>query len=241
MKIAKQLVLATLFAISSSFAIAQTNTLDAQTNLNQIGTLTPNTAGALGFDNRYEGVKGTPFLFEEWTPCEIYLENGTEFKDELKLNYNAETNEIHLLSPNNTVRILYSTQIKKFVATPKSGSSFFVRFKPTELGLKEGPEIFCEVLYDGETKLVKKTNVIYKKANYEGAYAQGKTYDEYQKTDKLYIKTKNGYEKIGLSKGAVMKLFPEKKAELKGYFKKLGKGIDTEKELVKALIFADGK
>ncbi|MDW7694503.1 hypothetical protein R9C00_07110 [Flammeovirgaceae bacterium SG7u.111] len=239
MKTTKQLVLVTLLIISSSFAIAQTNTLDAQTNLNQIGTLTPNTVGALGFDNRYEGVKGSPFLFEEWIPCEIYLENGTEYKEGLKLNYNAENDEIHLLSPNKTVRILYSTQIKKFVATGNSGAALFVRFKPTELGLKEGRELFCEVLYDGETKLVKKTNVIYKKANYEGAYAQGKTYDEYQKTDKLYIKTKNGYEKIGLSKGAVMKLFPEKKSELKGYFKKLGKGIDTEKELVEALIFIE--
>ncbi|MEM8565709.1 MAG: hypothetical protein AAGF85_04570, partial [Bacteroidota bacterium] len=61
----------------------------ARNNLEAIG-------GASGvvrtFDNRYEGVKGTPYLFEHWKSGVLYLRNGSTIEFS-KGNYNKFEDE----------------------------------------------------------------------------------------------------------------------------------------------------
>ena len=67
-----------LLALITSYCAAQTVTppegYEARENLRELGSVS-GTGSVQTFDNRYEGTKGTPYVFEAWAPGEIFLKS----------------------------------------------------------------------------------------------------------------------------------------------------------------------
>ena len=61
--------------------------IEGQENLNLLGSGS-NGSMVRTFDDRYEGVRGSPFFIEEWAEGEIRGSNGKIYTD-LQLKYNA--------------------------------------------------------------------------------------------------------------------------------------------------------
>ncbi len=87
------IVLLTLF---SSFCVAQTipdpTGYEAKENLRELGSVS-GTGNVQTFDNRYEGTKGTPYVFEAWSQGEIFLKSKKKVLVK-ELNYNCYDNEL---------------------------------------------------------------------------------------------------------------------------------------------------
>ena len=47
---------------------------EARQNLMELGSM-DGTGSVKTFDNRYEGTKGTPYVFETWLPGEVFLKS----------------------------------------------------------------------------------------------------------------------------------------------------------------------
>ena len=123
---------------------------EAKENLRELGSM-DGTGNVRTFDNRYEGVKGTPYVFEEFHPGEVYLKtkNKVAVQD---LNYNCFENELVYLDPaTKVIRVMNRFQVDLF--TIRDGDRVLT-FVPVKLGDDE-QTIFAEVLYN-------KGSIVYK-------------------------------------------------------------------------------
>ena len=83
------------------------------------------------FPKQYQDVNGTPYLFEEWTPSTIVLENGSALKD-VRTNFNLVTNELLYLDEQGKTMVakpsvirsveVKSAKARKFITTHAKNS-----------------------------------------------------------------------------------------------------------------------
>ena len=154
------------------------------------------------FDNRYEGVRGSPFLFEDWTLFRI-AEGGNQYTLHSRLEAHRSM-------------IIYKVKDLAFEKSLKAVDSTFLILKDLEI-----PIVFISTNKTG--LLFKKGETVYrleilkqlKKADYEGAYSQKRNYDEFVTKVQLSSKFKSNtfekaknraYERLRTSKGELIKL-----------------------------------
>jgi hypothetical protein len=212
-----------------------------QQNLEAIGN--PGNQGVVqSFDNRYEGVRGNPYLLEDWIKGEIIMRDSSVHEG-IPLRYDVYTDEL-LAKRNNKIEIVIDkNQIRGF-QLGKPGIPNFARFiKAVYLkDFKEvAPDRFVQVLYDGPTALyaIKKKNLI--KANYQGAYSPGRNYDEFtDAVSKFYIRTPTGkFAEIKPKEKAVMKILSDEKKKVEEFIKKNNLILEEATDLVKVVMFYD--
>lgn len=159
------------------------------------------------FPHTYEG---SPYLFDTWSIGTVYLENGEQV-DNLRLKYNRLSGQL----------IFYHEKYKKLFVVDTlilhsftlnnglSDSLFFTKYEGEELGFRLSKGDFLNLLYDGKMKfMVKRTATI----------SLAKEIDEYNKIEPknlYFLKNGNKTDEIKLNKRSLMKLFPNKRQEIK--------------------------
>lgn len=174
-----------LLAITLSAAFAQTkNAPERQQIINEVGR-DFNQGAVQTFDERYEGVKGTPFLVDQWSPGKVTMRNGKVFAN-VELKYDLYRDEIVVKHPYDHAVIPDKRTITQFSldAEQANDSSYFVLVDDLPNSRNFPPNHFAQVLYgslsqpDASTLLaVHKKKLI--KANFEGAYSANRRYDEF--------------------------------------------------------------
>jgi len=66
---------------------------EAKENLRELGS-TDGTGTVQTFDNRYEGVKGTPYVFEQFRQGEVFLYKAKKSKKQMLAAFPGQENQI---------------------------------------------------------------------------------------------------------------------------------------------------
>jgi hypothetical protein len=209
--------------------------ITAQQNINAIANLAPYSVGGIGFDTRYEGVVGSPRLFDTLLTSyllvndkDFYIKLGTD----LDLVVNAvlytdpETKKLFALPADNVSELVIVKDDKEMIFKTTKGLKF-------EKNLKENK--FCQVLADGPVRFIKMPGRLFVEADYKGVYSADRRFDEYKDVTKYYITgSDNIFHQIQLSRKSLIRLFPDKKDLINQTLQK--KGSDNNEELVISLV-----
>ena len=186
--------------------------LSAEENLKAIANLGPYSVGGIGFDNRYEGVKGSPRMLDTLLPSFLRLK-GQDYYIELKSDIDLENNALIYMNPSSKKLLTVPIDFISELLIIKDGNELLFRTtygKSFEKEIK--PQRFYQVLNDGRYQFIKVPFRIFVQADYKGAYSTDRRYDEYQSKDKYYLLGSDSiFHLIQLNKKSISKLYPDKK------------------------------
>lgn len=186
--------------------------LSSEDNLQAIATLGPYSTGGLGFDNRYEGVKGTPRLLDTLMPASLRIARQAYF---IRMDADLDLVQNYLIYMHPVSRKMLTVPLEAINELIISIDGKEVLFRNTlglvfEKDLKE--QKFYQVLKEGSYRLIKIPYKQFIAADYKNAYSADRRYDEYVPMNKYYLKGPDStYHQIQLSKKSVLKIYPGKK------------------------------
>lgn len=218
MKIKYTYILIIFIALISTTAYTQDVTgSDAEENLSKIGGTDVSIGVVRKFDNRYEGVKGSPFYYDKWHTGIIELGNDKNIEG-IQLKYNVYEDELLLNKPGEGSFYLQKSDIKSFklIAGENGKEISFLKFKHPK---KDDKNAFYRVIFNGEIILLEYIKVVFEKADYEGGYSNDKRYDEFKKYPSIYYFNATDDQPLKLkstSKG-ISSIFPSHNGEMKNY------------------------
>jgi len=218
MKIHFIFLCAILFSVIQPVYTQNIESNAAQENLYKIGGIDYDIGVVRKFDNRYEGVKGSPFYLEQWSDGTIEFESG-RVAESVKLKYNIYEDELLIQDPNSGAIYIDKNNVKSFtLMSSNSRSNVFKRWPHPK---KKDSDIYYRILFHGELILLENTKVIFEKANYEGGYSNDKKYDEFKKYTSFYYidQTLNPEkpQKLKTSANGISKIFPRHQKQVKQY------------------------
>jgi hypothetical protein len=181
-------------------------------NLRAIGTLKPYSSGGYGFDNRYEGVRGTPMYSDSLLPSLLLIKGQSSYV-RLVADIDLINNDIvYRQSSTGKLFVIPIEFVEEFIIT-KNGTDIVFRTTSGKVFDKEMKETrFIQVLNESPVQLVKMPIKSFVQANYKGAYSADRRYDEYLATEKYFLSgPDNVFHQIQLSKRSVIKIYPDKK------------------------------
>ena len=213
----KKLIVFTLLILTSVGVFSQASTsaqryLTSEENLRAIANLSPNSPGGYGFDNRYEGVKGTPRLLDTLLTSFVQVQ-GQDYRIEILSDIDVVNNALVYQHPRTKLLYTISADVITELVYDKEGKSLVFR---TTTGKKFDREMkeskFYQVLKDNDYQFIKMPIKTFVEANYKGAYSADRRYDEYVPDSRYYIMgTDDTFHQVKLTRKSLSKLFPEKK------------------------------
>lgn len=189
----------------------------------------------MAFDNRYQGVRGSPRMADTLLPSFLKLVGQNYY---LKLNADIDiyNNAIICAESGNTPMFSVASSNVSEVIINKNGREHIFR---TTSGHKFEKEIkenrFYQLLHEGEYEFIKVLNKVFISADYEGAYSADRRYDEFVNDAKYYIKGSDGiFQQVQLNNKSIAKAIPEKKDIIKQAFSKASS--DDKESLVISIL-----
>lgn len=193
-----------------------------------------NSRQVAGFDNRYEGVQGSPFLFADWREGVLTLNDSAVVRDKMTYKFEVVNNTIWLKMTTGEERILYNRELLSLELQGSDGKKHLIK----KINLPNTPDKnhFSIIVFENEqVLLVKDIKKVFRKANLEdkGIVTVGKAYDSFEEEIRYYFKKgKNPFEEISLKKSKLMSFAPKSREKLIEQFCKdkniSGKITDTE-------------
>lgn len=195
------------------------------------------------FDDRYEGVKGSPYLLNDFLPGVLVLHSGQSYEN-LQLRYQLMKQEVEYKTLTNpTPLVLDAEDIRLIIIKDKASRQDFI-FEKKEVSMAKGRKPMYPhfiTLYDKGSTLLVQPEKTFKKADYQGAYSSNKKYDEYKTYFAYFLRPKNQekFIRVKLSNGSMLSALSDRKKELKAYIKAEYMDIDIEGEAVSLLEYYD--
>jgi hypothetical protein len=214
----KKLLSVVIFLLIIIDALPQGNTLyqtgiTAEQNLKAIGNLKSIAiVGGFGFDSRYEGVKGSPRLFDTLLPSFLNIK-GQDYYLELRTNLDLISNSLIFIYPKTGELLSLSSGVIKEVKINRDGKEMIFRTASGNKFVKDFKEHrFFQVLKEGQYQFIKMPIKKLIEADYKAVYGADRRYDEFTTYYKYYImNTDSTFHQIQLNKKSMVKLFPDKK------------------------------
>lgn len=177
--------------------------------LGQIAQFGSTTKAARSYDSRYQGIKGTPYWNDGVRSAMVKFKDKEEWV-EIKANLNLED---HLLM----VVLKEDEDIFKVKASSVEEIKFadepypFVSIRNKEMAWNESSYAFASKLHSAKYHLVKVTNKVFKKADFENAYSTDQRYDEFQVKEAYWFSTTGkSFKKIKLGKKGLQNALPKR-------------------------------
>ncbi len=186
--------------------------ITAEEGLKVIGALNPYTYGGLGFDNRYEGIKGSPRLSDTLLPS-LLLIKGQEEYIQLQADLDLVRNTLIYLHPRTGKLFVVTLDRIEEIIISKDGNNMVFRTTYGKAFEKEMEEQkFFQVIKDGPFQFIRMPVKIFVEADFKRAYSADRRYDEYQTANRYYLAGPDHvFHQIQLNRKSVLKVFPEKK------------------------------
>lgn len=185
---------------------------DINRKLKVLSTTSPDVPGGYIFNNSYEGLKGAPFLLEEFVPVQVKLKD-TEGYFQLSANLDLKNSLLLYVEDNtNLVLAIPPIKIEEVIINNQNDTMIFrtSENKDFEPALKEVR--FIQVLKVLPSEFIRVPYKIYIPADYLGGYTAKRRYDEYRTEYDYYLMNSGKtFEKMKLTKKSLIKAFPEKK------------------------------
>ena len=156
----------------------------------------------LVYNNSYEGVEGSPFLFDFWALGEITLTSSIHF-DSLRIKYNIVDDNIFVQNDLGKIIIPVKSLVQSFIIIDSLGNDYkFIKMplisEKENAITKHG---FFELLFDGKVKLLAQRKKYLKEADYQGAYSANRPYDEFRSQPPIYYWVNTSGVAVKLKKG----------------------------------------
>jgi hypothetical protein len=209
--------------------------LTSEQNLKAIANLAPYSPGGIGFDNRYEGIKGSSRLFDKLLPSflrikgqDYYLQLNTDidiFRNRLIFNH-PTTGKLLSIPADIVIELIVTIDGKEQIFRTTGNKKF-------EKDVKD--EKFYQVLKEGPYQFIKMPLKVFIEADYKNLYSVDRRYDEYDTKYRYYILCSDStFHQLQLNKKSLMKLFPDKKNIIDSVVK--GKSYSNDEEMVQAVL-----
>jgi hypothetical protein len=199
-------------------------------NLESIANIEPYSNGGIGFDNRYEGVKGTREVLDSLYPSYLLLKDQEQWIS-LKANMDVVDNRLLFLHPK-TGDLLWipADMVKELVVTGDGKELHFRTTAELKFEKKEENERFCQVLLDGPWCLIKVPFKQFIEADYKTPYGPQRTYDEYKSGQKYYLRGPDGlFRQVSPTRKSLLRVFPSQREAINSFGAE-GKTSDKEEE-----------
>jgi hypothetical protein len=207
----------------------------AQQNLEDLGR-SNNLGMVWSYDDRYEGVKGSPYYSEEW--CEATIGYNNKVVDKIVAKYNVYENVI----------IYRNSEGKIFKLEPNNINSFTLKDSLTQrmLTFKKADNLqampanrFVLQVYDGKrVQLILLPEKIKFKADYKASYSSGRKFDEIKDVKTYYFISGLGpHQKVKLTKKSLLQLLADKKNIIEPYLQKENIDAGSEEGWIKVLAY----
>jgi hypothetical protein len=186
--------------------------LSAEQNLNAIRDLTPYSTGAMGFDTRYQGIKGSPRLFDTLLPSFLNVK-GQDYYLQLRTDIDLVQNTLLFIHPKTGKMLALPSDMVNEVVIKSDGKEMVFRTtkgKSFEKDINE--QKFFQVLNEGAFPFIKVPFITFTEANYKGAYSPDRRYDEYETKYRYNIFGPDDiFHEVQLNRKSLIRLFPDKK------------------------------
>ncbi|WP_439882949.1 hypothetical protein ACSX1A_07225 [Pontibacter sp. MBLB2868] len=241
-----KLFLTVTLAFTAQLAVAQTASktlsgVEAQNNINSLGT--DNINGMVRtYDNRYEGVRGTPYFIDQWGEAKITLQDNRMY-DRVVSKYNVFENNLVYRNSKGTLYILDANSIVSFELQDSLHLNTYVFRKIKNnpgIDAKDSDRFFIMAYEGGKSTLAVLPQKDMIKADFRGGYSASRTYDEIV-TDQTFYFVANGKaaEKIKLNKKNLLASLSDKKNEIEQYLKKENIDANSQRGWVQTLAYYD--
>lgn len=233
----KQLPLLLLLLITSLLT-AQTTTTYSENDLRDLARLSPNTPGVRSVDLRYEGVKGTPMLNNDWQTGAFRLHDNEEFSQELQVQLDLVNQLLYFSLSNGFTGSLPTAKVAELrLYTGEDTFRLFRVYPEAEVEGTNDPKLkYYEVLFDGPFSLLQYHFKYFREADFKGAYSADRRYDEYVDQHVLWLREGDQpFEKIKLKKKAILDALPSYQQEAQKVMKAQKITLREEADLVRLL------
>jgi len=180
-------------------------------NLMAIVNTSPYTTN-VGFDNRYQGVKGTPRLFDTLVASSLMIygeEKYIRMESDLDVVRNtlifkeSKSGELREINSKYIAELIYHKDGRDLVFRTTGGVRFDKEIKENE---------FYEVLKEGPWQFIMIPEKEFVEADYKRVYSPDRRYDEFNPVSKYYIQGMDSvFHRVQLTRKSLKKVFPEKK------------------------------
>jgi hypothetical protein len=182
----------------------------------------------------------SPFLFEEWTPGEIFLKGG-KVESNGRIKYDLFLDQLVYMRPTGEYMTLMSYNIEKFVlagARADDDYSFLnMNFKHFKLGSRVQPG-FYEVILEDKTSLLAKRKKRLIAAGRTSTYTKPDSQFLFKRDDDYYVVKEDGsIYKVKFSSHFFLRLFSNRKSELKKFLKEEKIKIKKESDVVELISY----
>jgi len=216
----KLLLIVSLICGGFASVLAQDQTTaDKQQIIDQVGEETL-MSSVQTYDNRYEGVKGNPFLSDDWQMGSFELTDGSTY-EKMPLRYDLLADELHFQNQMKVASVVPQERLKKFTLSGPISNEDLHFSKARYFESLDGevkPNKLVQLVYDNDFRMVAVRFKVIKKADYEGGYSRNRTYDEITEVAPKYFLLKPGEsaERIKPRKKSLLKAFPQQSQQLEG-------------------------
>ena len=175
-------------------------------------------------DNRYEGLRGTPYFLAGWSKGEILMTDGRRYVD-VPLKFDAFRQALILLRPkmgNDSIIVDRGTVNRFELIGPEGQSYLFKHYSDVKLPDDMGNGGYFLVLYEGNTALLKRITKTFREANFKQPYSVDVRYDSFENNHGYYVlKPDQTLAKVKLSKKSLLDALDDKNDALKTFANKL--------------------
>ena len=192
------------------------------------------------FNNAYQGIKGTPYLYEKCTRGIIINNDSILYSNEL-MNYDCYNDAILVKkSVEGDYYVVKKSEINSFLLK-KEDNDNYIEFRKKQF-VKYNKEYtgFVQVLYDGGVKLYVYRKKDIKKADYQGGYSAKRPYDEFIEGHYYFIEISDtALQPVKRNKKSVISAFPVYNEELKLFAKNKKLNFKDENDVIKICEYYD--
>lgn len=240
----------------------RTNTTDLESYVNsdQMMGRSINTV-VIQMDNRYEGLKGTPYFLPDWSAGEVELKGGIKYKNP-QLKFDAARQSLLVKDPRTGDSVIVdSRQVVRFVlyqrdatrsavapentpdqrgAAQNQSGWLFRRYADLKTDEKDLGSGYFLVLHEGKTALLKQVKKIFKKADYKAPYSNDVRYDSYDDDATYYLlRPDRQLVRVKRSKKALFDALADQRVALTAFADEQKLSGKTDGDLVKLVQFYD--
>jgi len=186
------------------------------------------------WDNRYEGVRGTPYLKNVWQNAQIISIEGKVYNN-VPLKYDVYSNLLAVKNSKGDSISTETTNTKEFTWIGTGMTFVKEPLLDNTTDLKNFGRLYQQIFKGNKTTLLKNYRKELLKADYQGGYNANRRYDELIDETDYYLKKDTQIEKIKLNEKNIVKFLADKEKEVKDFIKKQKLNLKNETDVVKLL------
>lgn len=195
------------------------------------------SGNAVTFDDRYQGVKGTPYIFSEWQTGLVFPSNKDAIHFDL-LNFDRHSLELcHKETDDSKPLLLNKYLIDSFLVLHATDTLKFVRIRLPEAS----DYCFAELVYSGSANLFLDYGKEFIKANYEQSYSVDRRYDEFKDKPTYYLRIGQEGEMHAIKKNKkqTASLFGSESQQMLQHLKSEKNSLKSRDEMISMMKYYD--